>query len=165
MANLNREKVVDSWNALVINGAGKDKWMIDQLEETLKVTDIPGVQYRREEITASFMGEKREFIILSHYGLKDYTMYINIRPYAGHLDVSWYLTLEPGFLKRTVSKYTQGNPQALSMNIDLFSQQDLSAYVGVVHNLVKTLTKTVMEDLKQDTGGLSTKSKGFLSVW
>jgi hypothetical protein len=81
------------------------------------------------------------------------------------LDVSWFLTLSPGFLKRQISKYATGNPQALSMAINLFDQQDLRAFTTIAHHSLQDALKTLMEDLKQDYSTVNTKSKGFLEVW
>jgi len=97
--------------------------------------------------------------------LRDYRMYIGARDFGTNLDVSWYVTIQPSALKRALSKYTTGNPQALSMQVDFFSQQDLSAYTSYAHFCVKETVKTLMKQLEQDPTGLNTKSKGFLELW
>jgi hypothetical protein len=110
--------------------------------------------------------EKRQFLVVRHNSLRDYRMFINIRSFGAHLDASWYVTIEPRFLKRTLSKYTQGNANALSQNIDIFSQQDLSAYVGITSSCVMRALEMLLEELKLDPTRLhNTQSKGFLSVW
>jgi hypothetical protein len=63
-------------------------------------------------------------------------------------------------------KYTAGDPNALSQNIDIFIQQDLSACVGIVNQCVKRALHMLLEQLEQDPSGLNnTQSKGFLNVW
>jgi uracil DNA glycosylase len=49
--------------------------------------------------------------------------------------------------------------------IDVFDQQDLSAWVSVVHHAFVKSIKEIMEELKQDITGMNTRSKGYLSVW
>ena len=69
-------------------------------------------------------------------------------------------------MKRALSKYTTGNPQALSMQVDFFSQQDfLSAYTSYAHHCVTDAVRELMKELEQDPTGLNTKSKGFLELW
>jgi len=51
------------------------------------------------------------------------------------------------------------------MQVDFFSQQDLSACVGFVHHCVTETTRELMKQLEQDPTGLNTKSKGFLERW
>jgi hypothetical protein len=163
---LKHEAVVDNWNVLVIAGAGRGKQVLQQIESMIKETNMPGVILQQRDVSSGLFGSKRNFLVAGHNNLRDYHMYIGARDFGTNLDVSWYLTIEPGPLKRAVSKYTMGNPQALSMQIDFFSQQDLSAFVTGAHYCVKETVRLLMEELKQDpTGLLNTKSKGFLSVW
>ena len=166
MATLSREKVTDSWFGLVQGGAGRDQWVIDKTEDAIKTANLPGVTCKRETVSAGLFGEKRDFLVVTHQKLKEYAMFINARNFGQDLDVSWYLTVNPGSLKRAISKrLTRGDPNALSMNIDLFAQQDLNAYKQVCHNYLQQVIQTLMGDLKQDYSTIDRKSKGFLSVW
>src|SRR4051794_24610521 len=93
---------------------------------------------------------------------KDYKMYISARNFGAHLDIGWFFTIAPTFLKRTLSKYTTGNPQALSQQVDFFDQQDLKAFVTVTHHCLKRAIDVLLEELKQDPTppGLNASSKG-----
>jgi hypothetical protein len=162
---LKRESVTSSWNALVINGAGKDKRVMDTIEQMIKDANMPGVTRVQEEVGSGLFGAKRKFLVVNHRNLRDYKLYIAARDFGSNLDVSWYLTIQPSALKRTISKYATGNPQALSMQVDFFSQQDLSAYTGYVHHCVTETVQQLMKELEQDPTGLNTKSKGFLELW
>jgi len=51
------------------------------------------------------------------------------------------------------------------MQVDFFSQQELSACVGYVHHCITQLTEQLMKELEQDPTGLNTKSKGFSERW
>jgi hypothetical protein len=166
MATLSREKVIDQWFALVERGAGKDQWVMDKTEQAIKEVAAPGVSCRREVVSSGLFGEKRDFLMVTHQKLREYALFIGARDYGRDLDVSWFLTVNPGFLKRAISKrLAMGDPNALSMNIDVFAQQDLSAYKQVAHHSLQDTLKTLMEELKQDYSTIDRKSKGFLSVW
>jgi hypothetical protein len=135
------------------------------MELSVKDANMPGVTTSQEEVSSGLFGAKRKFLVVNHRNLRDYHMYIGARDFGTNLDVSWYVTLQPSALKRTISKYTMGNPQALSMQVDFFSQQDLGAYTNYAHHCVKTTVKMLMKELEQDPAGLNTKSKGFLELW
>src|SRR6266705_4231765 len=124
---LKNESVTSSWNSLVIQGAGKDKWVMDTVEQMIKEAHMPGVTTGQQEVSSGLFGAKRKFLVVNHTSLRDYRMYIGARDFGTNLDVPWYVTIQPSALKRAVSKYTTGHPQALSMQVDFFSQQDLSA--------------------------------------
>jgi hypothetical protein len=164
--NISSEKVAHKWNYVVQNGAGRDQWVFDTVKELINEANMPDVTCDQLEVGSGMFSEKRQFLIVRHNKLRDYRMFINARDFGIHLDVSWYVTIEPSLLKRTVSKYTSGDPNALSQNIDIFSQQDLSAYVTVVKYCVDRALDMLLEELKQDPSGLHrAQSKGFLSVW
>ena len=39
---IKHDSVASSWNTLVINGAGKDKWVMDTVEQMIKDAQMPG---------------------------------------------------------------------------------------------------------------------------
>ena len=162
---LRHEAVVEKWNRVIINGAGRGNWVIEQIDIKLNEAKMPGVFAQEREVSSGLFGEKRPFLVLGHNAFRDYHMYIGARDFGAHLDVSWYLTIEPGPLKRTLSKYTMGNPQALSMQMNFFVQQDLSAFIGVAHHCVTETVQQLMRELDQDPAGLNTRTKGFLELW
>ena len=166
MATISREKVIDQWYGLVERGAGRDQWLIDKTEQLLREAKPPNVSGRREEVSSGLFGEKRNFLIVTHQRLREFAMFINARDYGRDLDVSWYLTVNPGFFKRAISKrLAMGDANALSMNIDVFAQQDLQAYKTIVHHCLQDALKILMDELKQDYSTIDRTSKGFLSVW
>jgi hypothetical protein len=165
MATLRSGTVIDNWSMIVEQGAGREKWVLDNTETYLKSANMPGVVHQQEEVSTGLFSQKRNFIVVTCNSLKDYRMYITARSFGADLDAAWYLTVEPRFLKRTISKYAAGNPQALAQNIDLFSQQDLGAFATISGHCLKRTLQMLLEELKQDPSGLNTRSKGFLSVW
>src|SRR5262245_39473731 len=162
---IRHDSVADSWNTLVHNGAGHDKWLLDTVEGMIREAQMPGVTTGQTDISGGMFSERRKFLVVNYARLRDYRLYISARDFGTNLDVSWYLTIQPGGLKRMVSKYMTGNPQALSMQVDFFSQQDLSACIGFAHHCVTDAVKQLLTQLEQDPTGLNTKSKGFLSLW
>jgi hypothetical protein len=162
---LRHEGVLQSWTRLIEDGAGHGKEILDAVEAKIRQSKMPDILWNQREVSSGFMSAKRWFLVVGHRNMSDYKMYIGARDFGAHLDVAWYLTVQPGTLKRAFSKYTMGNPNAISMQMDFFRQQDLSACVGYAHKCVVDEVNKLLSQLGQDTAGLNTKSKGFLELW
>ena len=169
---LKDEKLLDSWGLVIEDGAGGSDKLMQLIRGYLKQSELPGIHWQPVEATPGMLkgwfGKKRDFLMVTSEGLKDYRMYVGIRDYGRHLDFSWFLTVEPGFFKKAFSPLmTQGaSPNALSLLLDLFDQQDLRAYVTAVHRCcVRKSVEQFVSELGQTTANFDWKSKGFLQVW
>jgi hypothetical protein len=164
--SITREKVVEQWGAIIDDAGSKAEWVMATTESRINDAKMPNITIRRDEASAGmFSGDKRSFLVVSHGGLRDYWMLINARNFGRDLAVSWFLTVNPGLFKKTISKYGYGSPHALSQNINLFHQQDLQAFIRVSHNCLQKGIEELMGQLKQDYSKLDRRSNGFLSVW
>jgi len=164
--SLTSEKVLERWAGLVQGGAGRSEWLIDKTIELLSATDLQNLFYKREPVRTGMFSDPRDFLILTYGTLREYAMFIGARDFGKDLDVAWFLTVNPGFLKRAISKkLTGGNPNALSMDIDLFAQQDLQAFKLVADTCLQKAVDILLDELKLDHSTIDRKSKGFLSVW
>ena len=168
---LKDEKIVERWGVVLEEAAGNQDKLMDYTQQYLKHSELPGVQWQMVEATPGMLkgllGKKRMYLAITNQAMKDYRMYFGARDYGRHLDVSWFLTIEPGFFKKSFSSIlTHGNPMAISLTLDVFDQQDLSAYVASVHRCcVKQAVNRIMGELGGDTSKFDWKSKGFLEVW
>ena len=169
---LKDEKLLDSWGVVIEQGAGREQHLIQAIGQYLAQSEIPGIGWQMVEASPGmikgFFGKKRDYLMVTNQALKDYRMYVGARDYGKHLDISWFLTVEPGFFKKAFSEMlTKGaSPNALSMLLDLFDQQDLRAYVTAVHRCcVRRAVEELVANLGQDASRFDWKSKGFLEVW
>jgi len=166
---LKDEKIMDNWGTVIHGAQGKSDYIFETTRKFLSESQAPGVQWDMGEVTPSFFkglfGRKRDYLMVTNEALKDHRMYIGARDYGIHLDVQWYLTTEPGFLKSLSSKVIAGSDKALSFALDIFAQQDLRAYVTVVHHCLLDAVEALMDELGQDASKIDRKSKGFLEVW
>jgi hypothetical protein len=166
MATLRSETIVRQWGTMVERGAGRDKWVLDTTENLIKQSAPPAVVIRREPVTVGMFSEKREFLIVTHQALREYAMFISAQNFGQDLSAGWYLTVNPGFLKRAISKkIANGDPNALSGHINVFAQQDLSAMMNIAHNRFRQVVGELMEEVKQDNSRVDWNPKGFLSMW
>ena len=159
--SVKKERVVDNWNMVVEQAAGRDKWVLDMVETFIKEANMPNVGCRQDQVSTGMFSAKREFLLVAHRSLREYCMYISARDFGAHLDVGWFLTLHPSGLKSAISRYATGNPMALSSQINLFSQQDLRAFITIAHHCVKRTVDLLCEQLHLAPPNMSPQSKGF----
>ena len=162
----NKNIVIQQWGHMIDRGAGYPHYILETVEQLLTEADMPGLRYRQMEVSqGGRFGRKRDLLIVAHNNLRKYHIFIGARDVGIHLEVSWFMTISPGLLSGAISKRLMGSPQALSMRIPIFDQQDLNAWITVVEQCVGAAVTSLMNELKQETTGLNTKSKGFLQLW
>lgn len=167
---LKDEKILDSWSTMIENAQGNVADIYKQVPGLIQGTQAPGINIETVRVgmgvLSGFFGRDREYIMVTNEALKEYKMYIGAREYGNNLDVSWYLTCEPGLFKSTLSKLlTQGaSDKALSFMLNVFGQQDLVAYTTVVHHCLLKSVENIMHGLNQDPSKIERKSRGFLGI-
>jgi len=167
---LKDEVIIDRWSVIIENGQSNTERVYRETQGHLQLSNAPGVRGQRVRVRPGWLkgllGVERDYLLVTSEALSDYRIYIGARDYGNSLDVSWYLTCEPGEFKRILSgMLTQGaSERALSVNLDLFQQQDLHAYATVVHRCLLKAVEKLMAALHQDSSKIDRKSKGFLGI-
>jgi hypothetical protein len=115
-------------------------------------------------MTGFFKVEGEDYLMVTNERLKDFRMYIGARDYGRDLNVSWYLTCEPGPLKQFFSELLTKSSFALSFSMDIIRFEELTAYVTKVHHSVLKAVASLMQRLGQDASRIERKSRGFLGV-
>jgi len=166
---LKEETILNQWNMLVDGAAGRSSEVYSDIEQRLRAAKIPGeCTWTVEEVKSAgwFAKVRREFLLVRLDQFRDYRNYVGVRDYGTHLDLCRFLTVEPGFLKCELSKaVTGGEDRALSVPKNILIEQDLTAWVTVVHHCVLDGVKALMTKLGQDPAGIRRETKGFLQVW
>ena len=164
---LNDQKIQERWGQIIEHGNGKADTIYKMTQDFLKEAQAPGVAWEFTDVKTGMFGSKRVYLLVTNEALKDFRMYIAARDYGSHLDVQWYMTVEPGFLKSTISRAIagEGGEQAMSWALNIFDQQELSAYAATVHSSLLKAVDAVAKGLGQDPTKFNRKSKGFLEVW
>ncbi len=167
---LQDEKIMDRWSMVIENGHGNSEQIYKDTESFIQTSQMPGVGIERVKVRLSWLkglfGTERNYVMVTSESLKDYRMFLGARDYGNNLDLSWYLTCEPGFFKKSLSAtLTNGaSDKALSFNLDLFQQQDLNAYAIIIHHCFLKAIEKSMSGLGQDSSKIDRKSKGFLGI-
>jgi len=137
------------------------------------------------------LGAKREFLVVTETKnprLKPFQMFINARDYGNNLDISWYLTARASGVQKTVSALLsipilniillpvllpflllgglakRVKEKRASLDLDLFDEQDLRAYVTNAHHCLLKAVEKLMVALHQDPSKIERKSQGFLGI-
>lgn len=173
---LKREQVLDSWYVLIQNAQRRSEDIFQNTQRLIMETKAPDIEMKRKSVVSSIikgiLGEKREFLIVRNHtnrNLKTYQMYINARDYGNNLHVSWYLVTRIGFWRTIMaiilfSIAREPRPETLVMKLDLFDQQDLTAYVTNAHHCLIEAVERLMLNMGQDPSKIDRKSRGFLGI-
>ena len=191
MAIVRREEVIDSWSVLIGGGEGRFEEIFNNTDNFIAQTKAPNVKKERKKLAPGIirgvLGTRRDFLVVIETGnprLKPYQMFIGARDYGNNLDVSWYLTHRPGFWIRVLAFFLVipvvnlfFMPFALisgissmvrerrgGLDLDLFDEQDLRAYVTNAHHCLLEAVQKLMVDLHQDPSKIDRKSRGFLGI-
>jgi hypothetical protein len=79
MASVKADRVLDDWVTIVENGAGFGHEVYVSLDAQLKDADLPFVSWKLGNLNTGIMTKSREFFILTHDNLKEYTIYVFAR--------------------------------------------------------------------------------------
>jgi hypothetical protein len=161
---LRKDRIIDTWLTIIDNGSGQQDQIYRRTEASLEEAKLPNVTWKRESVSSGMFGRSRVFLVVNHRTLKEYVMYLSARDYGQHLDCGWFLTVQPSFFQRTASEFANAQKNG-GFGLDVFDQQDLSAWISVTHRAFMRSVKELMEELQLDITGMNTQSKGYLAVW
>jgi hypothetical protein len=168
MVTLKEGKILDNWSTLIEHCHGEEEGLLRAVEHHLGELKAPGVSWARETVSPGWlkglMGKKRDFMLVSHERFDDYSFFISARDYGTCLDVAWYLAGSPkNPLVKLAEKAASYVPGSALFNLDVFDQQDLTAFVTVGHRAVRHAIERLLEQKKLQLA-IDWKSKGMLGV-
>lgn len=144
------EQVVDRWSTLVDDAAEETDRIMDDLDVGLSDAQVPGGcswdSWRGPADSAELVVRVRAF--------PDFRIYVKMRPYGTHLHVARIVTLQPGWIKRQCASQLYGDPLAMSIPKSIARQQELSAWIGVVHQCVLAVVDRLRARRGQTRRGL-----------
>ena len=168
---LGNEKILENWSILIKNAKGKGEQIYEKTKKYIEEANNPDIEADIiKVIPKSTIGKRikwtkqREYLRVRNKVLRDYRMYIGVRDYGNNLDVQWYLTCEPGFFRKYLSKALTNSDMGLSFALDVFQQQDLRAFATLVHHSLLRAVVELMSELNQDPSKIDRKSRGFLGI-
>jgi len=186
---IGKEDVVDQWGILIGGGQGRAENIFDDTQKLIVAAKTPDIKMEKQDVAPGimrgFLGGKRSFLVISNttnYHLKLYRMYINARDYGNNLQVSWYLVYQLSFWGKVAAllllvpflnlfvlpfylfaRIIRARSSGL-LDLDLFDEQDLRAYVTNAHHCLLEIVEKLIVDLHQDPSKIERKSRGFLGI-
>ena len=169
---LRKEQVIDKWGVLIEDGQGKADEVFQDTENLIRETKAPAIGMKIKKMAPGIikgaLGIQRDFLVVinqERIRLDPYQIFINARDYGNNLDISWYLTYRPSFFMAILSliPFVKIIPLSLS-DLDLFDQQDLTAYTTNCHHCLLKAVEKQMLALNQDFSKIEKKSRGFLGI-
>ena len=156
MLTLKEGRIIDQWSTLMEECQGEGEGLLQMVESNLDRAKAPGVNWKRESVSPGWlkglMGKRRDFLLVSNERFVTLLMAVSARDYGTSLDVAWYLT----GASSAGAEYVAG--------LDVFDQQDFSAYVTVVHRAVLRAVEELMQKRNIDIARLDRKSRGAFAV-
>jgi hypothetical protein len=165
---LKEETILDQWSIMFENAASLSNDYLEAIQGRLDQSEIPGnCTWRLEEIQAGgmFAKTKREFLVIEHDDFKDYRTYVAARPYGTLLDLCRFTTCEPGYFKKKLANTLGGTEQALSSPKNILLEQDLRAYMSVIHTACVKAAEDVASKSNIDLSNINRGSQGALKLW
>jgi hypothetical protein len=175
--SLIKQKILDSWSILIEGAQGKGNELIKKAVEYVEKSKAPNVSYEMVEaypdlasriwssISKRMAREPKNYLMVSNEKLEGVRMYVRAQDYGENLFVCWYLITEPGLLAELFSVPTSEDKwHWVPRTRDVFTEEELTAYVTCVHHCVLKAVEDLMRNLGQDPSKIDRKSKGFLGV-
>lgn len=173
--SLKDSKIVQKWSALLPNCAGEGPGLIKMVEDNLGSYEVPGLAWKQESAKTGFikgmMGNRRDVLAIRNEQLSEWLVCIGAHDYGRFLSVVWYMTTSPKLMNK-IRGVASGGLVGLAMggtsvfvdDLDVFGQQDLSAYSGVTIGAVQDAVQELIEKRKLDLDRLNRKASGLFAV-
>lgn len=164
--------LLDNWSILIKDAQGKGEELLKETERLIKEGNLPDIEMERVNlsISATLSGifsktKEREYLEVKNKDLPRYGIYITARDYGKNLDVQWYLfNRSPQSLFEALKAVPKELRRGLTGGLNLFEEQDLTAFVTAVHHSLLDAVSKIMQGLGQDPSKIDRKSRGFLGV-
>ena len=165
---LSDETVAEAQFALIDGASGQADRLLEDIQKKLQAAYMP-LQCRWGVVEVKTKGwisrVRRDFLIVEVEEFPDYHNYISVGDFGTYLDCLRALTIEPGFVKKFLSRKLTGDEEGLSAPKNLLKFQDLHSWNTVVKNCVKRSIDELIERLGQKPGQHQYGEQTFLDIW
>ncbi|MFZ3020479.1 MAG: hypothetical protein WA051_03145 [Minisyncoccia bacterium] len=180
-----QDKVVERWAGLIKGAQGQGERVLKDAVRRIEELNAPHIHASRRKLWSGpgFFTTGREFVVVEHKVLDTHDMYIGARDYGDQLLVVWYLAEEPVswlrwfkrnpvralilwpllLIARAFSHFKSGTG-TLWNQLNLFDQEELTAYITTVHHSVLEAVKAMTEAERLDFTKVDSKTRGFLNI-
>lgn len=169
MITLKEGKILDQWSTLMEQCQGHGEGLLQTVEKNLEQNQAPGVSWKQESVAPGWLkglfGKRRDYLLVSNERFDDYLMCVGARDYGMNLDVYWYLIGSgKSPLVKAIAQMSGSPLLAAFKELDIFDQQDISAYVAVGHRCVLKAVDELGRQRNLDLARMDRKSRGVFAV-
>lgn len=171
--SLKNQNITERWFASIGGANGESEKVLRAFMSRVQEAGIPGIVAEKKNISTGlgaavkslFRGgggsQMREMIEIKNEAMLGWIIYAGARDYGKQLLVSWYLVVDekelPHFARAIVGAESM-------MNLDIFKTEELSAFVTLVHEALKSAVSDSLKELNLDFTKVNTHTHGFLNI-
>jgi len=166
-----KDETVGTMSQRMIPGAsGNSDKVLDIIQGHIEASDMPlDCRWGVVEVkTKHFISRvRRDFLIVESEEFPDHHAYISIRDFGMFLDCVLFFTVEPGALKKFLSKKLTGSEdeEALSRPKNILKLQDFNAWKLIVKSCFDQAVNSLVEELGKKPGDVLNRERTFLDIW
>lgn len=186
---MGKEQIIERWSTMISGASGRGEALIEDTQRLIGESRVSDVRVQRRRMSPSvlrgIMGGSRSLVVITHTdnsNLKPFKMYLQARDYGFNLQVSWYVVIQPNSAEKLMAFLLStpligllflpihllirlvGAGKSGVLELDLFDEEDLSAYVTNVHHCALDAVQALMKTLRQDFSRVNRHAQGILGI-
>lgn len=170
--SLKSQNISERWFAAIGGANGHGEKVLRDFITRVQEAGIPGITAEKKNISTGlgnavksiFRGgggsNVREMIEIKNETMAGWIIYAGARDYGKQLLVSWYLVVD----EKELPRLARAIGGASMMELDIFQTEELSAFVTLVHEALKSAVNDSMKELNLDFTKVNTHTHGFLNI-
>ena len=170
--SLKNQNITERWFASIGGANGQSEKILRAFMSRVQEAGIPGIVAEKKNISTGlgaavkslFRGgggsQMREMIEIKNEAMLGWIIYAGARDYGKQLLVSWYLVVDEKELPHLARAIGGSN----IMELDIFKTEELSAFVTIVHESLKSAVNESLKELNLDFTKVDTHTHGFLNI-
>lgn len=166
--SLKDAKIMDQWSVMLPGCQGEGPGLIQVVQQKLSSYECQDITWKEESASTglmkSLMGKRRDVLVVRNEKFSEWMVCMGAQDYGRFLNVVWYLTASPSVM----SKFRGGGVVGLATgggfvlpDLDVFDQQDVSAYVAVTRMAVRAAAEELAEKRQLDIDRLERQAHGL----
>lgn len=160
-------KIMDQWSLMLPGCQGEGPGIVQAVQQKLASFEFPGLSWKEESASTGLlkglMGKRRDVLVVRNEKFSEWLVCIGAQDYGRFLNVSWYLTVSPGFMNkvRGAASAVAGEGNMFLNVLDVFDQQDVSAYAAATRMATQIAVQEITQKRELDFDRLERQSRGL----
>ena len=172
--SLKSQNIVERWFAAIGGANGEGEKVLRAFMSRVEEAGIPDIVAEKIKMNTGLASapsksmfslginrSMREMIEIKNETMLGWLIYVGARDYGKQLLVSWYLVADEKELPRTAKAIFGAESM---MELGLFKTEELSAFVTIIHEALKSAVSDSMKELNLDFTKVDTHTRGFLNI-